>query len=497
MRNSLVSDILGEGIDLRILLIYSDISGVERYGSRKYYSGLGSITAVLRAAGHETQLLYLEQQLSADEFLANVQAASPHLVGFSATTHQYPYVERYANCLKSSWPDLLLVCGGVHATLAPEEVAASASFDIVCLGEGEYPLRDLADRLERGRDYLDVQNLWIRHNGLLVRNEMRPLIADLSELPYSDRGLFDYDEMLADNDGWVDMMAGRGCPYNCSYCCNPALRRRYKRLGKYVRFRNVEHVLGEIRSIQECYDIKTINFQDDIFTLDRDWTLDFCHAFAAEFDYPFWINSRVERMLDEELVRSLAEAGCAGIRIGVENGDEQLRASVLKRTMSNREIAAAFRLARSHGIKCYTCNMIGIPGETPESIQATIDLNRELMPDDFQFSVFYPYPMTELHEISVAQSLIRPEAELTSYYGRESVLDLPTLTREELADGYDRFEALRAELALRRASPPKHRLYMLLLKLYRGNAPRLQCHLQVLRTLRHKVLGQVGQKGEN
>jgi anaerobic magnesium-protoporphyrin IX monomethyl ester cyclase len=476
-------------------LVYSDISGLERYGSRKYYSGLGSISAVLRAAGHETQLLYLDQELSPDEFLARVEAASPGLVGFSATTHQYPYVKEYASCLKSSRPGLLLLCGGIHPTLAPEAVEASGAFDIVCLGEGEYPLRDLADHLERGRDYLHVENLWIRHNGHLFRNGMRPLIANLSELPYVDRDLFDYEEMLADSDGWVDMMAGRGCPYNCSYCCNPALRGRYGGLGQYVRFRSVEHLLGEIRSLQQCYDIETINFQDDVFTLDRKWTLDFCHAFGAEFDYPFWINSRVERISDETLVRSLAEAGCAGIRIGVENGDERLRASVLKRTMTNEEIAAAFRLARSYGLRCYTCNMIGIPGETPESIQATIDLNRELTPDGFQFSVFYPYPMTELHDLSVAQSLVKPEAELTSYYGRESVLDLPTLTREELAAGYERFDALQAELALKRASPLKHRIYILLLKLYRGNSPRLHRHLQVLRRLR-KFLGQPAQKGE-
>ena len=165
--------------------------------------------------------------------------------------------------------------------------------------------------------------------------------------------------------------------------------------------------------------------------------------------------------------------------------------------MTNEEIAAAFRIARSYGLRCYTCNMIGIPGETPESIRATIDLNRELMPDGFQFSVFYPYPMTELHDVSVAQSFIRPEAELTSYYGRESVLELPTLTREELASGYERFDALRAELALKRASPLKHRLYMLLLRLYRGDSPRLQRHLQVLRRLRQKLLGQAGQKGDS
>ena len=472
---------------MRVLFVYSDISGEERYGAKKFYSGLGSLSAVLRAAGHETRLLYLGREVGREEFLAQVREAAPDLVGFSATTHQYPYIERYAGYLKEAEPGLVLVCGGTHATLVPEEVVASSAFDAVCVGEGEYPLRELAERLEAGRDYADVQNLWLRRKGEVIRNPLRPLIANLDELPYADRELFGYDELLAANDGWVDMLSGRGCPYQCSYCCNPALRACFKGLGQYVRFRSVGHVLGELRALRARYPIKTVNFQDDVFTLDREWTLAFCRAYGAEFDYPFWINARVERILDEELVRTLAEAGCAGVRIGIENGNEALRATVLKRKMSNAEILAAGKLLRRYNLKLYTCNMIGIPGETPETIEETIALNRQLRPDEFQFSVFYPYPLTELYDLCVAQGLIKPGARLSSYYSKESVLDLPTLSAEELARGYERFEALQAELALARSSPFKHRVYTWLLKLYGGDGARLQRHWNALRRLRHKL----------
>ena len=472
---------------MKILFVYSDIGGPEHYGARKYYSGLGSLSAVLKAAGHRTRLIYVQRELSRDEFLAEVEQDMPDLVGFSTTTHQYPYIERYASFLKEAHPALPLVCGGTHPTLVPEEVLASPHFDIVCVGEGEYPLRDLAERLERGQDYADVPNLWLKRNGEAIRNPLRPLIANLDELPYADRELFDFDAILAANEGWVDMLSGRGCPYNCSYCCNPGLKQRYAGLGRYVRFRSVEHVLGELRALRARYPIRILNFQDDTFTLDREWTLEFCHAYRAEFDYPFWINTRVERILDEELVKALAEARCAGIRVGVENGDETLRASVLKRRMSNAEIIAAFRLVHRYGLKAYACNMIGIPGETPQSIAATIALNRQLEPDEFQFSVFYPYPMTELYETCVAQGLIKPGARLHSYYSQESVLQLPTLTDEQLAQGYARFAALRDELALKRTSPIKHRIYLVLLGLYGGDSPRLQRHLQRLRNLLKKL----------
>ena len=402
----------------------------------------------------------------------------------------------------------------MHTSLVPDQVIGSPAFDVVVVGEGEYPLRDLVDRLERGDSYRDVENLWVRSGNArarpasesgttpdvaCIRNPMRPLIADLDELPYVDRELFGFGEILRANDGWVDVMVARGCPYNCSYCCNPALRTRYSGLGKYVRFRSVGHVMGELAELSARYPVKTVNFQDDVFTLDREWTLAFCEAYDARFDYPFWINSRVEGIhpgrSGEQVVAALARAGCAGIRVGVENGDEALRRGVLKRTMSNEEIIATFRLVQRHGIKTYTCNMIGVPGETPVSIQATIDLNRELAPDEFQFSVFYPYPLTELHDTCVSQSLIRPgdadgaggDRALAGYYGRESALRLPTLTDEELARGHARFEALRSELALKRASPLKHRLYRLLLWAYGGDSPRLQRHLGVLRGLRRRL----------
>ena len=488
---------------MRILFVYSDISGAERYGAKKYYSGLGSLSAVLKDAGHQVDLLYLQHEPTRDAFLAKVSANSPDLVGFSSTTHQFPFIKRYASYLREAQPNLLSLCGGVHPTLVPDQVIERGIFDIVCVGEGEYALRELAQCLDDGQDYSDVENLWVVRNGEITRNAMRPLIQDLDELPYVDRDLFGYDEILQSNDGWVDMMSGRGCPYDCSYCCNHAFKRRFRGLGQYVRFRSVEHVTGEIRALSRRYAIKTVNFQDDIFTLRQNWTLAFCRSYGREFRFPFWINARVERTLDEELIGALADAGCAGIRIGVENGDEQLRASVLKRQMSNSAIVATVRLAKQRGLKTYTCNMIGVPGETTQSIQATIDLNRDLAPDEFQFSVFYPYPMTELHNVCVEQGLIASETDVASYYAKDSALNLPTLTHQDLRRGYERFQALGDELALKRASPHKHRIYGLLLKLYRDDAPRMHRHLALLRGWRlrlrdlPRLFGRDWRKGHN
>jgi len=448
---------------MRICFVYPDIGGVEHYGSRKFYHGIGYLSSVLKQAGFETRLIYLQREPSRDEFLRDVAAVAPDVAAFSSTTHQHPFVERCAAWLKEANPDLVTIAGGVHPTLVPDLVVADTNLDAVCVGEGEYPLLDLASALANGKSILHIPNLWVRDrkSGEVMRNPLRPLITNLDVLPFPDRELFGFAEILEGNGYQADMIAGRGCPYNCSYCCNPALKKRYRGLGKYVRFRGVSNLLAEIRSLQEQYHINTLNFQDDTFTLDRRWTEEFCRAYRAEFSLPFWINTRVE-CLDEDLVRMLAEAGCQGVRIGIESGNEWLRNKILKRQMTNDDFRRVFRLLRHCGIQTYTCNMIGVPEETPEMIEETITLNRELAPDKFQFSVFYPYPMTELYEVSLRDGYLHEGATLTGYYERESMLQLPTLSRAELQRGYDRFLELKKELSLKKRSPLRYYLYRLL-----------------------------------
>jgi radical SAM superfamily enzyme YgiQ (UPF0313 family) len=480
---------------MRICLVYPDVGGVEHYGARKFYHGLGYLSSVLKRAGHSTSLLYLQAEPTKAAFLQEVQAQTAQVVAFTATTHQFPYAATCALWIREALPGIRTVLGGTHATLVPEQAVTHGGIDVVCVGEGEYPLLEYVGALEAGLDVTGIRNLWLRtdeQRGLpgarLVRNPQRPLIQNLDELPHADRELFDLAQILSKNDGWVDMMAGRGCPYGCSYCCNPGLRERSKGLGRYVRFRSVENVLDEIRLLAEHYPVKTLNFQDDVFTLDREWTLAFCQAYAAEFKFPFWINTRVERIHDEDMVVALAGANCQGVRVGVESGNEELRANILKRRMSNDEIRDAFRLAGKHGLKVYTCNMLGIPGETAAMIEETISLNRELQPADLQFSVFYPYPMTELHDTCVREGYIVEGQSLASYYERKSVLRLPTLTHEELEQGYDHFQDLKLELRMRRENPARHRVYQLLRWLLRGDAAKARSALRKLGMLRRALL---------
>lgn len=463
---------------MRVCFVYADVGGVEQYGARKFYHGVAFLSSILKAAGHETSLLYLDQEPERASFMEQLDALNPQVVAFSSTTHQHRFVSQCAAWLRQDRPHLFCLSGGIHPTLVPEEVVADTNLDAVCVGEGEHALLELVTALEAGEDWHGIANIWWRDEaGNVTRNALRPLVTELDTLPHPDRELFDYANILGKNGHVADMMAGRGCPYNCSYCCNHALKRRYSGLGAYVRFRSPDDLLGELAEMAARYDIRVVNLQDDTFTLHKSWTIAFCQAYAARFDYPFWINTRVEH-LDAEMIQMLAEAGCQRVRIGIESGNEALRRTILKRKMSNDDFRRAFSLLHRYGIETYTCNMIGIPGETPEMIQETIDLNRELSPTKFQFSVFYPYPMTELGDTCLEQGMIEPKTlESTTYYDRASVLSQPTLSQEALAEGYDRFVELRAELSLKRRGGWRYWIYRLIYKLYGGDMARFRRHL--------------------
>jgi radical SAM superfamily enzyme YgiQ (UPF0313 family) len=177
------------------------------------------------------------------------------------------------------------------------------------------------------------------------------------------------------------------------------------------------------------------------------------------------------------------------VRIGIESGNESLRAEILKRRMSNDEIRQAFALANKHGLNVYTCNMLGVPGETAAMIEQTIALNRELEPADLQFSVFYPYPMTELYDLCVRKGYLLEGESLPSYYGRKSILHSPTLTAEELGEEYDRFQQLKDELRMKKDSPLRYRVYQVLRFLCGGDSTKARSALRFLGRIKMRLTG--------
>jgi len=388
---------------MRITLVYPNIGNIPSYNF-----GLGIIAAYLKRNGHDVQGLHINPETKDGIELVDIENQitefNPGLIAFSSVSNQFEFVKQIANHLKDKGLNSKILVGGIHATISPENILKEDSIDMVCLGEGEETIIELADKLHKNEDISKIRNIWLKKNNEIIKNELRPLIKDLGILPFADRTMFEFGEILEKKRGWVNILAGRGCPYQCNYCVNHFLTKLNK--GKCtLRLRPVEHVLAEIAEIEKNHEIKMLNFNDDTFTINKEWILKFCEEYPKRFRYFFACNARATNF-DEELALALKKAGCAEIKIGLESGSKRIREEVLNRYMTNEQIERAFNAAKKAGIRTWSFNMVGMPTETKEELLETIKLNAKIRPYILRCSILFPYKGTNLYEKCVKNGIL-------------------------------------------------------------------------------------------
>lgn len=410
---------------MHILFLY--LVPPERFIPKGFSHGIGSLSAVLKQAEHSTELLYVESLQQT--VLRQSIASQTRLIAISATTDQYDLAQQVSQFLSTNF-EIPIILGGVHATVAPEEAIRTPGLLGICIGEGEDAIVELADALEHRQDISHIQNFWFCVDGTIIKNDVRPLIEDLDALPFPDRTIFHYQEILTNNyDDGAEFMVGRGCPFHCAFCINKALQDLYHGKGRFVRYRSVANVIAEIKQVVQTYrHIEKITFQDDILGLNTPWLADFSAQYAREVGIPFRCNLRADFVNDETLAL-LKQAGCAEIWVGVECGNEQLRNRVLQKQLPTEKIVAAFELIRTYSIKSKAYNMIGLPGETKANIEETIQLNKHIGPDIRNVTIFRPYPGTALYDYCREQQWISDRK--VAGYWEESMLDQPGLSKED------------------------------------------------------------------
>ncbi len=412
---------------MKVLFVYPDI-GV-RGGARSYQFGIGMLSAVLKAHGHETRLHYMFGAYDPAPLKQTIAVYQPDLIAFSAVSPQFRFVKQIFNDLQPL--PAFTILGGHHATLAPECLESIPGLDAICIGEGEYPLLELAEALQQGQDPRAIRNLWVktRDQGI-VKNPTRPFMEDLDSLPFTDRALFDYQQIINSDFHTALFMFSRGCPYDCTFCSNHALRTRQG--GKYVRFRSVESCLKEIREVLGRYSLRSLYFNDDCFTARRDFVDAFCARYSRECALPFAINARPET-LNDDVCRVLKAAGCQRVSIGIESGSESFRREVLGRRQSNDRIVEAFAACRRAGIRTKSFNIVGFPYETPAIFQETVDLNARIQPDSVIIGIFEPYPGTKLAEVCLQEGFIPRDQPDAWFMGRmDTILTMPKFPHREI-----------------------------------------------------------------
>ncbi|MDD5216886.1 MAG: radical SAM protein [Candidatus Omnitrophica bacterium] len=371
--------------------------------------GISYISSLLKQNGHKTDLLALTRESKkrvVDDFVGKFR---PQLICVTAVYREYDFILKISRYLKSRYPAIYLVIGGAHVTLNPTE-ALQGPFDAICIGEGEYPILELVTQLEKSKKPSGIRNLWIKHDRKVEKNSTRPFIENLDILPFPDRQM--WQKWIKYPEKKQVILAGRGCPFKCTFCCNHALRTVAK--GSYTRMRSPDNILKELKAVMRRYPkTESIGFEVESIDLNRRFVSELCLKLEnmnrrRKRPLMFGTNLKIEPHKDyDDLFRKLKRANFKSISIGLESGSKRIRETVLRRYYSNRDILRAVRLAQKYQMKIRLNVMLGIPDEKLADVKKTFDCVKKIQPDQLQIAFFAPYPGTALFDLCKKRGLLK------------------------------------------------------------------------------------------
>lgn len=353
-----------------------------------------------------------------EELLKAISDFNPGLIGISIMSNDFESLKDSSAVIKKKFPHIPLLIGGIHPTVAPDHTFECKDIDMICVGEGEDAMVELLSRMEKRQNLTDIKNIWVRKEGKIYRNELRPFI-DLNKLPPPD--CTGFSQMHLYRPFWgkiyriMDVETSRGCVHNCSECINASLKEMYRGKGRYHREKSTEKAIADLKCLKDKYNIKMFRFQDEILFV---WSVDKCRKFfelyKREIALPFICFGRAEYMTEEK-VKIFRDSGCVSVSIGVETGNPELRARVLNRRMKNRKIIEAFQLCNKYKIRTGAFYMLGLPEEKRSDIFDSIMLNRECNPSLTTLTFVYPFHGTPLREYCLEKGYINDNDPIVDY----------------------------------------------------------------------------------
>lgn len=362
--------------------------------------GILYVASVLEESGQKVSVF----DGRVEDLVGQIRSFKPDVIGVTSTTPQFVLAKNLISQMKKDLPTAFYICGGVHTTALPEASLTELGVDCVVVGEGEHTMREVCERLEKGRSLENVKGVAYadRDTGKVTVNERRPLIEDLDEIPFPAWHLLDLERYLNPPGPirglWLErtihMICSRGCPYRCIFCGSNLI------FGRKVRHRSVGNVVDEILFLVGNYRIDGIWFMDDTFTVDSRWVTEFSRALTRnKIDIKWGCQARVNT-ISEPLLREMKRAGCAQLDFGVESGSAKVLQTLTKDT-DPQMVRDAFKLTKGMGLRALATFIIGNPGETIEDVDMTLKLAKDIDPDYVNFYYATPYPGTTLYDMAV------------------------------------------------------------------------------------------------
>lgn len=384
----------------------------------------GLIAGFVREKGYSVKILDAEaENFSPQQTAQKITVLNPILAGIivlgsnpsASSTPKMTAASETLKELKKIAPQIKTLLGGLHPSALPERTLKDEDVDFVCQGEGFHTLLELLELLKSDDECKDyhINGLWYKKNSEIISNPAAEPIKNLDELPFTAWDLLPMEKYRAHNwhcfndlskrDHYAVIYTSLGCPFNCNYCNIHAL---YGKPG--IRFRSPEKVIEEIDLLVNTYNIKNIKIIDELFVLNEARVKKICDLIIQRgYSLNIWAYARVDTV-HESLMKTMKQAGINWLAFGIESANDNVREGVTKR-FSQDTIKKAIRISQNANIYIMGNFIFGLPDDTIETMQETLDLAKELNLEYINFYTAMAYPGSQLYFEAIQKGIKLPE----------------------------------------------------------------------------------------
>jgi radical SAM superfamily enzyme YgiQ (UPF0313 family) len=382
--------------------------------------GIAYIAAILEQNNYEVKALDL-YYVPMEEAKRRINKELGSIVGISCYSEQRVSTYRLIQYIRSLSKEVLIVIGGPHGTVLYQQLLEHFPIDVVALGEGERSFLELVQAHKKKLPLSNVPGLALKNDQGVYLTKNRALIKALDELPFPSYhhfvdtkyapkdwfGNMKLGNRMAKDLKWTSIAASRGCVYDCSFCSTP-----YIWQGCW-RKRSPANIVDEIEFLNKKFGYEFVDFADDIFTLNKNWSIAICKELIKRGNPVYWSCCTRVDAVSEELLMWMKRAGCAFVSYGIESFSAKILTAVNKKITKEKILTACDR-SISAGVDIEFLLIVGSAGETDETIGETVELVKTVMPWALQPSIMTLFPGTKLYQSAVADNFICDEYWLTN-----------------------------------------------------------------------------------
>ncbi len=390
------------------------------------YMSFMCMAAVLKRAGHTVEV-FVDQRGDGRRLLRELREFRPDVVGFSLLTPSVPWALRLAQAVKETIGAVTVV-GNVHVMMCPD-IVAEEGIDVACVGEGEDAMCELCAAIDAGADWSGIAGFWVKTRTGIVKNPMRAELVDVDAQPYIDRAMYDRHFFFR-HSPYLRVMLGRGCPFRCTFCTNPALIDHFGGAKRYVRKRSPASAIAEVEHLIRRHPrrVKHVFIIDEVLWVKNEWLREFLALWKERIRLPFSSNFRFGGITEAD-IRLLAEAGGGPIGVATETGDEEQRRTLMGKPVSDAHILQVTRWLHRYGVEFGSSAFFGLAGDTVEDHVRRLPFFRKVNPTYLWTTFFQPYPGLALTRHEDVRRHMPEAAPFESTVHHDMYLDLPDRDR--------------------------------------------------------------------